>query len=69
MWNEDEIEGKGKQVKGAIKDKAGELIGDRDLEAEGETERLEGKVQEKIGEVRRHAGDALEKAGKAISGK
>lgn len=68
MWNKDEIEGKGKQVKGAIKDKAGELINNRDLEAEGETERLEGKVQEKIGEVRRHAGDALEKAGKAISG-
>jgi len=69
MWNEDEIEGKGKQVTGAIKDKAGDLLKDRDLEAEGKTERLEGKVQEKIGEVRRNAGDALEKAGKAISGK
>ncbi|MEK6300232.1 MAG: CsbD family protein [Acidobacteriota bacterium] len=69
MWNEDEIEGKGKQVKGAIKDKAGDLLNDRDLEAEGKAERLEGKVQEKIGEVRRNAGDALEKAGKAISGK
>ena len=26
MWNKDEIKGKGKQISGAIKDKAGELI-------------------------------------------
>jgi len=25
MWNKDEIKGKGKQISGAIKDKAGEL--------------------------------------------
>jgi uncharacterized protein YjbJ (UPF0337 family) len=69
MWNKDEIEGKGKQIKGAIKDKAGKLVNDRDLEAEGNAERQEGKVQELVGEVRRNAGAALEKAGKVISGK
>jgi uncharacterized protein YjbJ (UPF0337 family) len=69
MWNKDEIEGKGKQIEGAVKDKAGQFVTNPDLEAEGKTERLEGKVQERVGEVRRHAGDALEKAGKAISGK
>lgn len=69
MWNKDEIDGKGKQVKGAIKDKAGELLNDRDLEAEGNAERQEGKVQELVGEVRRNAGSALEKAAKVISGK
>lgn len=69
MWNKDEIEGKGKQVEGAMKEKAGGLVTNPDLEAQGKAERLEGKVQETGGEVRRDAGDALEKAGKAISGK
>ena len=69
MWNKDEIEGKGKQIAGAVKEKAGQFVTNPDLEAQGKAKRLEGKVQEKVGEVRRHAGDALEKAGKAISGK
>jgi uncharacterized protein YjbJ (UPF0337 family) len=69
MWNKDEIDGRGKQIKGAIKDKAGELLNDRDLEAEGNAERQEGRVQELVGEVRRNAGSALEKAAKVISGK
>jgi len=69
MWNKDEIEGKGKQIEGAIEKKAGEFVTNPDLEAQGKAKRLEGTVQEKVGEVRRHAGDALEKAGKAISGK
>ena len=53
MWNKDEIKGKGKQVSGAIKDKAGELIKDPKLEAEGEAERTAGKLQEKSGKARR----------------
>jgi uncharacterized protein YjbJ (UPF0337 family) len=43
MWNKDEIKGKGKQISGAIKDKAGELIKDRKLETKGEAERAAGK--------------------------
>jgi uncharacterized protein YjbJ (UPF0337 family) len=39
MWNKAEIKGKGKQISGAIKDKAGELIKDPKLEAKGEAER------------------------------
>ena len=49
MWNKDEIKGKGKQMSGAIKDKAGELIKDPKLEAKGEAERVAGKLQEKSG--------------------
>ena len=69
MWNKDEIKGKGKQIEGAIKDKAGKLIGNPNLEAKGEAERLAGKVQEKTGEARRKAGDAVVTAAKAIRGK
>jgi uncharacterized protein YjbJ (UPF0337 family) len=44
MWNKDEIKGKGKQMSGAIKDKAGELIRNPKLEAKGEAERVAGKT-------------------------
>lgn len=69
MWNKDEIKGKGKQVSGSIKDKAGELIKDPKLEAEGEAERTAGKLQEKSGKARRKTGEAVQKVGKAIAGK
>ena len=69
MWNKDEIKGKGKQISGAIKDKAGELIKDRKLEAKGEAERVAGKLQEKSGKARRKTGETIQKVGKAIAGK
>ena len=69
MKNKDEIKGKGKQIKGAIEAKVGELINDPDLEAKGNAERLEGKVQEKVGKARRKVGEAIEKVGQAISSK
>jgi uncharacterized protein YjbJ (UPF0337 family) len=69
MWNEDEMKGKGKQIKGAVKDKVGEVTNNRDLEAEGEAERAAGNVQEGFGTARRKAGEALEDVGRAISGK
>ena len=69
MWNKDELEGKGKKIEGAVKEKAGSLVTNPGLEAAGRAERLEGKIQEKAGELRRNAAGPLEKAGKAISGK
>jgi uncharacterized protein YjbJ (UPF0337 family) len=47
----DEIEGKFREVKGKVKEKAGQLANDPDLEAEGQTEKIAGKVQGKIGQV------------------
>ncbi|HWQ32678.1 MAG TPA: CsbD family protein [Blastocatellia bacterium] len=69
MWNKDELEGKGKKIKGAVKDKAGEITGNRELETEGKAERAEGHVQEQGGRIRRKTGEAIEDVGKAISGK
>jgi uncharacterized protein YjbJ (UPF0337 family) len=69
MWNDDEVKGKGKQIKGAIKSKVGKLTGDGDLENEGEAERAGGEVQEKFGNVRKKAGKAIEDVGEAIAGK
>ena len=64
--NRDEVEGKFDQAKGAIKDKAGEATGDRDLEAEGESERAGGRMQEGFGTARRKVGEAISDVGKTV---
>ena len=43
--------GKFHEVKGKVKETAGKLIDDRELEAEGKGEKIAGKVQKKIGQV------------------
>ncbi len=64
--NEDEVDGKFGQAKGWVKDKAGEVTGDRELEAEGEADRAEGKGQEAWGKVKGGVGDAIKGIGDAI---
>ena len=64
--NEDEVDGKWEQAKGWVKDKAGEVSGDRDLEAEGEAQRAGGKTQEAWGEIKSGVGDAIKGVGDAI---
>jgi uncharacterized protein YjbJ (UPF0337 family) len=48
---ENVIGGKVHEVKGAIKEKVGELTNDPDLEREGIGEKIVGKIQKKIGRV------------------
>lgn len=55
MRNKDELKGEGKQIKGRIKDKVGEMTGNRSLEAE----RLKGLAQESVGRSRRKAGELM----------
>jgi len=47
----DQVKGKFHEVKGAVKQKAGQVTNNPDLEAEGQAEKLTGKVQKKIGQV------------------
>jgi len=54
--SKDQAEGKLHKMKGKVKEIAGKLGGDSDLEAEGKGERLAGKVQEKIGQVKKVLG-------------
>ena len=49
----DKAEGKMHQVTGKIKETSGKVVGNKDLEAEGNDEILEGKVQEKVGDVKK----------------
>lgn len=69
MWNKNELEGKGKQIKGAIKDKVGEWTGNDTLEQEGEAERLEGNLQQSAGKVQRKAGNLVDDVKRKLSDK
>jgi uncharacterized protein YjbJ (UPF0337 family) len=61
--NRDELEGKNDQVKGKIKQAAGDLTDDDRLHDEGVADEAAGKVQEGFGRGRRKVGEALEDLG------
>jgi uncharacterized protein YjbJ (UPF0337 family) len=67
ILNKDEVDGKWEQTKGYVKDKAGEVTGDRSLEAEGEAQRAGGEAQETWGKFKRGVSDAVDSVGEAIS--
>jgi len=48
---EDQVKGKFHEVKGTVKEKVGHATNDRDLEGEGQDEKVAGKVQKKVGQV------------------
>ena len=66
MPNRDEMEGKYEKTKGSIKEKVGQVAGDRELEDEGRGDRAEGNVQEGFGKARRKVGDAIKDVGDRI---
>jgi uncharacterized protein YjbJ (UPF0337 family) len=51
--NRNEIKGKGRNLKGRVKQAAGAVTGKGDLERQGMADRVGGKVQEGIGKVER----------------
>ena len=47
--DKDRIKGSAQQAKGAVKEAAGKVFGDKKLETEGKTDKAAGKVQNAIG--------------------
>jgi uncharacterized protein YjbJ (UPF0337 family) len=47
----DQVEGSVHSVKGGVKEKVGHAIGNPDLEAEGQKEKLAGEIQKKAGQI------------------
>jgi len=47
----DEIKGTLHDVKGKVKEKAGQVTNSPDLKAEGKAEHIAGKVQKKVGQI------------------
>ena len=60
--DKDRIEGKVDKAKGYIKDKAGEMLNDPDLEAEGEAQRVKGEIKDTIGKAKDKIRDIADKA-------
>ena len=58
--NRDEMKGKAQKAKGFAKEKAGELIDDADLEAEGKLERAGGELREGFGKAKRKVKEGIE---------
>ena len=46
-----QIEGEFHEVKGKVKELAGQAIGNPDLEEQGRSENLAGKIQHKVGQI------------------
>jgi uncharacterized protein YjbJ (UPF0337 family) len=53
----DKATGKVHEIKGAVREKAGELTGNRNLEADGRAEKNVGKVQNFAGKVEKVIGE------------
>ena len=47
--DKDRIKGSAEQAKGAVKEAAGKLLGDKKLETEGKADKAVGKMQNAIG--------------------
>ena len=47
----DQVQGALHEVKGEVKEKAGQVTGNPDLTKQGQAEKLAGKVQKKVGQV------------------
>jgi uncharacterized protein YjbJ (UPF0337 family) len=64
--NRDEREGKVENLKGRVKEAAGVLADNPELEKEGADERVVGQAREDLAAARRKAGEAIEDLGKKI---
>jgi uncharacterized protein YjbJ (UPF0337 family) len=64
--NRDELEGKKEQLKGKMKQAAGDLTDDDQLHDEGVADEAAGDVQEGLGRGRRKVGEAIEDLGNKI---
>ncbi|MEM6742114.1 MAG: CsbD family protein [Pseudomonadota bacterium] len=52
MANEDQAEGKLKDIGGKIKEEVGDATGDDDMKRDGQTDQAEGKLQETWGDAK-----------------
>ena len=50
--HKDQVEGAGKQVKGAVKDADGKMNGDVGMQVEGKLDKAAGQVQSAVGKVK-----------------
>jgi uncharacterized protein YjbJ (UPF0337 family) len=64
--NREEVKGKYEAAKGAVKEKAGHVIDDKEMERQGAAERDAGDVRNQVGKVKRKVGEAIEDVGRFV---
>ena len=64
--NKDELKGKGRQIKGAIKQEVGVRSRNPRLVSEGDSDRAAGEIQEGFGRGKRKVGQAIERIGRKV---
>ena len=57
--NEDQVKGRFKGATGKVKEIAGKVFGNKDLEQKGKIENTKGKIQAGYGDVKEDVKDAL----------
>jgi uncharacterized protein YjbJ (UPF0337 family) len=60
MPDMDQIKGKAREGMGSVQEKAGEMTGDRDMEARGSEQKSEGKLEGAWGKAKDSARDAAD---------
>lgn len=59
--DKDRVAGSAHQAKGAVKEAAGKVVGDKKLESEGAAEKTAGKIQNAVGGAKDAIRDAVNK--------
>jgi uncharacterized protein YjbJ (UPF0337 family) len=59
--NKDQVKGRVEQAKGAVKQATGKVVGNKNLEAEGQVEKVGGKVQATYGDLKEDVKDAVKR--------
>jgi uncharacterized protein YjbJ (UPF0337 family) len=62
--NREHVKGAADKMKGAVKDAAGKMMGDKKMQAEGKFDKAKGAAHEFAGDVKDAARDAAEDADK-----
>ena len=53
--SKDEVKGRGKKIKGKVREEIGKLTDNKTEQLKGKIEQVEGAVQEEIGKIKRKA--------------
>lgn len=65
---DDKARGTGNDVVGRVKQAAGDLTGDSNLKAEGETQEVKGDAQKALGNAKDAVGNAMHNVANAVKG-
>lgn len=66
---DNQTKGKKDEIKGRVKQAAGDLTGRDDLKREGKVDEASGKIRQKADELAEKASDAVERAADAVNRK